>query len=316
MIKLSVIIVNYNVKYFLEQCLLSVRKAEKRLASGPGVLVDADSDTSNAHSEESPLEIFVVDNDSRDGSADMLRQKFPDVKLIENESNRGFSAANNQAIQQASGEYVLLLNPDTVVEEDTFVKVLDFMDTHPDAGALGVKMLDGKGRFLPESKRDFPSVSIAFYKTVGLARLFPRSRLFGRYHLGHLDEDIEHKINVLSGAFMLIRKKVLDEVGLLDEKFFMYGEDIDLSYRIVKAGYHNYYFPGTRIIHYKGESTKRGTLHYFRLFYKAMVIFAEKHLSKGNASLLKFFLQMAIYLRGAMAFPFERCFSAKITIAL
>ena len=202
--KLSVIIVNYNVEHFLEQCLHSVRKAAKNLA----------------------VEIFVVDNNSVDASLKMVREKFPEVILIANKKNTGFSYANNQAMRQAKGEYVLLLNPDTVVEEDTFEKVVQFMDEHPDAGGLGVKMLDGKGNFLPESKRGLPTPLVAFCKIFGLARLFPRSRLFGRYHLGFLDKDQTHEIEILSGAFMLMRKTALDKVGLLDEAFFMYGEEI------------------------------------------------------------------------------------------
>ena len=167
--------------------------------------------------------------------------------------------ANNQALKIAKGEYVLLLNPDTVVQEDTFSKILAFMDAHPDAGGLGVKMLDGQGNFAPESKRGLPTPEVAFYKMFGFARFFPKSRRFGKYHLSYLSEDELSEIDVMSGAFMLIRKTVLDKIGFLDETFFMYGEDIDLSYRIKQAGYKNYYFPDTQIIHYKGESTKRST---------------------------------------------------------
>jgi GT2 family glycosyltransferase len=195
----------------------------------------------------------------------------------------------------------LLLNPDTVVEEDTFIKCIRFMDEHPEAGAMGVKMLDGKGNFLPESKRSFPTPTVAFYKAFGLSRLFPRSKTFARYHLGHFSENETHEVEVLSGAFMFIRKSAIDKAGLLDENFFMYGEDIDLSYRIVKAGYKNYYFAGTRIIHYKGESTKKGSMNYVRLFYQAMIIFAQKHFSGQKAGLYIFMLKVAIYLRAAFS---------------
>lgn len=277
--KLSVIIVNYNVKYFLEQVLYSVRRATKDLLDGNAV------------------EVFVVDNNSVDDSVAMVREKFPEVKLIANKENTGFSIANNQAIRISKGEYVLLLNPDTVVEEATFSKVVDFMDKHPKAGGLGVKMIDGSGEFLPESKRGFPSPWVAFCKTAGLSRMFPKSPKFNQYHLGFLDKDETHEIEVLSGAFMLMRKSVLDEVGLLDEDFFMYGEDIDLSYRIVQAGYKNYYFADTTIIHYKGESTKKGSLNYVRTFYNAMIIFAKKHFHGDQAKLYVFMLQVAIYLR-------------------
>ena len=273
--QLSVIIVNYNVKYFLEQALLSVRRAAAGLA----------------------VEVIVVDNNSVDDSAAMVRQKFPEVKLIENHDNRGFAVANNQAISMSSGEYVLLLNPDTVVEESTFSKCLRFMDAHPEAGALGVRMIDGSGKFLPESKRGFPTAFVAFCKTFGLSTLFPKSRVFNSYHLGYLDEHQIHEVDVLSGAFMLLRKKALDEVGLLDETFFMYGEDIDLSYRIKKGGYKNYYFPETTIIHYKGESTKKGSLNYVRTFYQAMIIFARKHFEGSGGKFFVLLLNMAIYLR-------------------
>lgn len=279
MTDLSVVIVNYNVEYFLEQCLHSVMRAAETIS----------------------CEVFVVDNNSVDGSVAMVTQKFPIVKLIANQQNVGFSRANNQAIRLATGRYVLLLNPDTLVEEDTFSKVVAFMDAHPDAGGLGVKMIDGKGQFLPESKRGLPTPAVAFYKIFGLAALFPKSRTFGRYHLGFLDNDETHEVEILSGAFMLMRKETLEKVGLLDEAFFMYGEDIDLSYRIVQGGYKNYYFPETRIIHYKGESTKKSSVNYVFVFYRAMVIFAEKHFSARNAKAFSFFINLAIYLRAGIA---------------
>lgn len=277
--KLSIIIVNYNVKYFLEQCLHSVRKAISGL--------DA--------------EVFVVDNNSVDGSIEMMHEKFPEVKFIENKDNVGFSKANNQGINLSSGEYVLLLNPDTLVEDDTFTKVVEFMDEHPDAGGLGVKMVDGKGHFLPESKRGLPTPSVAFYKIFGLASVFPKSKIFGKYHLGYLNKEEIHEVEILSGAFMLLRKSVLDKIGLLDEAFFMYGEDIDLSYRIIKAGYKNYYFPNTRIIHYKGESTKKGSVNYVVVFYNAMIIFARKHFSAKNAKIFSFLINLAVYFRAFIA---------------
>jgi O-antigen biosynthesis protein len=277
--KLSVIIVNYNVKHFLEQCLFSVRNASRKL----------------------DCEVFVVDNNSVDGSVPMVREKFPEVKLIANNDNRGFSKANNQAIKKSTGEYVLLLNPDTIVEDDTFEKVVNFMDSHPDAGGLGVKMVDGKGKFLPESKRGLPKPSVAFYKIFGLSRLFPKSKVFGKYHLTYLDMDEIHKVDVLSGAFMLIRKTLLNKIGGLDEAYFMYGEDIDLSYRITLEGYNNYYFPETRIIHYKGESTKKSSINYVLVFYQAMIIFAGKHFSQKNARLFSLLINMAVYFRAFLA---------------
>ena len=277
--KISIIIVNYNVKFFLEQCLCSVYNALHNI---------------NA-------EVYVVDNNSVDGSCSMVKEKFPNVKLIENKQNVGFSKANNQAINLSSGEYVLLLNPDTVVEENTFSKILGFMDSHPDAGGLGVKMIDGKGNFLPESKRALPTPKVAFNKVFGLSALFPKSKMFGKYHLGYLDKSKINEVEVLSGAFMLLRKEALKKSGLLDETFFMYGEDIDLSYRILKAGYKNYYFPDTTIIHYKGESTKKSSINYVIVFYKAMIIFAKKHFTAKNANTFALLINLAIYFRASLA---------------
>lgn len=242
-----------------------------------------------------------MDNNSVDGSIALIREKFPQVRLIQNSKNVGFSAANNQAIRVSSGRYVLLLNPDTVVQEDTFEKTLAFMEAHPEAGGLGIKMLDGKGNFLPESKRGLPTPAVAFYKIFGLARLFPRSRKFGQYHLSYLNKEKNHRVDVLSGAFMLMRREALDKVGLLDETFFMYGEDIDLSYRITQGGYHNYYFSESSIIHYKGESTKKSSINYVLVFYKAMAIFAKKHFSQSHARLFNLLIHLAIYLRAGMA---------------
>lgn len=277
--QLSIVIVNYNVKYFLEQCLHSVETAIK------------DLDT----------EVFIVDNNSVDGSTDMVRSKFPQFHLIANKQNLGFSSANNQALRISSGKYVLLLNPDTVLENDTLKKCVRFMDEHPDAGGLGIKMVDGKGNFLPESKRGLPTPNVAFYKIFGLSSLFPKSKLFGRYHLSFLNNNQTHEVDILSGAYMMMRKSVLDTIGLLDETFFMYGEDIDLSYRIIKSGYKNYYYPEARIIHYKGESTKKSSINYVFVFYNAMIIFARKHFSQKNARLFSFLIHLAIYLRAGLA---------------
>lgn len=277
--KLSIIIVNYNVQHFLEQCLQSVFKA----------LQNVDG------------EVWVVDNNSVDGSVAMVKEKFPEVILVDSKENLGFSKGNNLAMKKSKGEYTLLLNPDTLVEEDTFEKVVTFMDENPKAGGLGVKMVDGKGNFLPESKRSLPTPSVAFYKIFGLSSLFPKSKRFGKYHCGHLDKNETNEIEILSGAFMLMRKSALDRVGLLDEEFFMYGEDIDLSWRLIKGGFKNYYFANTRIIHYKGESTKKSSVNYVFVFYNAMIIFAKKHFSSKNASLFSFLIKLAIYFRAGVA---------------
>lgn len=277
--KVSIVIVNYNVRDFLEQCLHSVFRAADGIDS----------------------EVFVVDNHSVDGSQAMVRNKFPQVNLIENKENLGFSRANNQALIRVRGEYVLILNPDTVLEEETIRKCVLFMDSHPEAGALGVKMINGKGQFLPESKRALPTPAVAFYKMFGLAKLFPNSQKFGKYHLTYLDTDKIHAVEILSGAFMFIRKEALDKAGIFDEDFFMYGEDIDLSYRITKEGYLNYYYPETTIIHYKGESTKKSSINYVLMFYKAMLVFAGKHYSKSNVSLFSILIRLAVYFRASLA---------------
>lgn len=274
--KLSIVIVNYNVKYYLEQCLDSVLKSVQNL------------DT----------EIFVVDNHSSDGSLEYLIPKFPGVHFIGNKENAGFSTANNQAIEQAKGEYVLLLNPDTVLGEDTLSKVCRFMDENRQIGAVGVKMLDGFGRFLPESKRGFPSPWNSFTKISGLVRLFPHSKVFGGYHLRYLDENKTHEVGILAGAFMMLRKEAIEKLGSLDNRFFMYGEDIDLSYRITQAGYSNFYFPEP-IIHYKGESTKKD-IRYVKHFYEAMLIFFNKHYPHSNR-LFKWTIQLAIISTGFMS---------------
>jgi GT2 family glycosyltransferase len=283
--RLSIVIVNYNVKYFLEQCLHSVEEAIAGLET----------------------EVFVVDNNSVDGSNEMVISKFPWVHLIMNKENIGFSRANNQAIKLATGDLVLLLNPDTILEQDTLSKCIHFMETHPDAGGLGIKMVDGKGNFLPESKRGLPTPIVAFYKIFGLSALFPKSKSFGKYHLSYLDNNSTHEVDILSGAFMMLRKVALDKIGLLDETFFMYGEDIDLSYRIIKGGYKNYYFPEARIIHYKGESTKKSSINYVFVFYNAMIIFAKKHFSEKNAWIFSLLIHIAIYLRASFA-VFNRLF--------
>lgn len=276
---LSIIIVNYNVKHFLEQCLCSVQKAVAHI----------------------PAEILVIDNHSTDNSLAYLQPKFPSVQFIANKENTGFAKACNQGLAQAKGQYILFLNPDTIVPEDCFAKCISFLEANPQAGALGVKMLDGGGRFLKESKRAFPSPFTSLYKLFGLSLLFPRSKTFSRYHLGHLDADKINEIDVLAGAFMMIKKEVLDKVGSFDETFFMYGEDVDLSYRIQKAGFKNYYFPETSILHFKGESTRKGSMNYVRMFYNAMRLFVRKHYTGGRARLFNFLIYTAIWIRAGLS---------------
>lgn len=277
-LQLSIIIVNYNVKLFLEQCLRSVMQASK------GLLV----------------EVFVVDNNSNDGSVAFLQPIFPWVTMIANKENTGFGKANNQALAMATGKYILFLNPDTLLPEDCLQKCFAFMQQNNAAGALGIKMIDGSGSFLAESKRAFPSPATSFFKLTGLANLFPKSKLFARYHLGYLSANENNEVDVLAGAFMWVRKEILDKIGGFDERFFMYGEDVDLSYRIQQAGYKNYYFSESSIIHFKGESTKKGGLNYVRMFYQAMSIFVRKHYGGKKAAVFSFFIQTAILLRAAM----------------
>ena len=284
-VRLSIVIVNYNVKYFLRQCLSSVRASEQVLPGG----------------EVLELEVWVVDNDSVDGSAEMVRQEFPEVHLICNHENVGFARANNQALQQATGDYLLLLNPDTVVQPDTLALCIDHMRQHPETGGLTVKMVDGRGRFLPESKRGFPTPEASFYKISGLVKLFPHSRRIAAYYAGHMDEDEEGEIAIMCGAFLMLSRQAYQAVGGLDESYFMYGEDIDFSWRIKLAGFQNYYLPRTRIIHYKGESTRKGSMNYVYTFYNAMAIFVNRYYSDGKARIFNLLLKVAIWARAALA---------------
>lgn len=284
--QLSIIIVNYNVKHFLEQCLYSVLKATAGMEA----------------------EIIVIDNNSSDNSIDYLQPRFACVRFQANSGNLGFAKACNQGVKEASGKYILFLNPDTIIPEDCFQKCIAFFESHPDAGALGIKMLDGSGQFLKESKRSFPSPLTSLFKLFGLSRLFPHSGIFSRYHLGHLDKTMDHAVDVLAGAFMMVRKEVLYETGGFDEIFFMYGEDVDLSYRIQKIidpvtgkNYKNYYFSGSSIIHFKGESTKRGSMNYVRMFYNAMSIFVRKHYGGSRAGFFNFLIHTGIWVRAMLA---------------
>ena len=276
---LSVIIVNYNVKYFLEYCLVSVVKAMKNIEG----------------------EIFVVDNNSSDGSKQFFCNKFPHINFTWNGGNEGFAKANNKALLKASGDYILFLNPDTIVAEDSLEKCIAFIKSKNNQIACGVKMIDGTGKFLKESKRAFPGPLTSLFKLSGLTALFPKSKIFSKYHLGFLDENSNHEVDVLAGAFMMVPKEIAKEVGGFDESFFMYGEDIDLSYRIQQAGFKNFYFAETSIIHFKGESTRKGSLNYVKMFYNAMSVFVKKHYGGAKAGLFNLLIQIAIFLRAALA---------------
>lgn len=276
--KLSIVIVSYNVKYFIEQCLRSVQRATRRIEA----------------------EVFVVDNASSDGSCEYLTPLFPDVTFIWNKDNRGFARANNQAIRMSTGEYVLLLNPDTIVAEETLEQFVEFMDSNSQAGGAGAYMLRTDGKFALESRRGLPTPFVAFSKMSGLAGLFPKSRLWGRYYMRYLDEQQINEIEIISGAFMFLRREALQKSGLLDEAFFMYGEDIDLSYRIMKAGYKNFFLP-SRILHYKGESTVKSSYRYVYTFYQAMQLFFNKHYAHYSL-LVSLPISIAIWVRAMMAY--------------
>lgn len=275
--KLSIIIVSYNVKHYLEQCLMSVQRAVDGMET----------------------EIFVVDNHSKDDSVEYLSDRFPEVTFIASNHNLGFSRANNVAIRQAVGEYVLLLNPDTLVGEDVIKQTVSFMDEHPDAGGVGVKMLKTDGGVAQESRRGLPTPMTSFYKMSGLGARYPQSRRFGHYYMSYLPWDKPAQIEVISGAYFMLRHSALDKIGLLDEDFFMYGEDIDLSYRLLKGGFSNWYLP-LPILHYKGESTQRSSFRYVHVFYEAMLIFFRKHY--GHMSLLITApIKFAIYMKATAA---------------
>jgi GT2 family glycosyltransferase/lipopolysaccharide/colanic/teichoic acid biosynthesis glycosyltransferase len=274
---LSVIIVNYNVRQFLENALASIARAMEGLEG----------------------EIFVVDNASDDGSVEMVRSSFPEVCLIENRDNVGFARANNMALAQARGRFLLLINPDTVVQEDTFRVMLKFFEEHPDAGLAGCKILNPDGSIQLPCRRSFPTPWVAFTKVFGLAALFPRSRIFGRYNLTYLSPDETYPVDAVSGSFMMLRREAFDKVGGLDEDFFMYGEDLDWCYRVQQAGFRVYYVHGTKIIHFKGESTRRSGIDELRIFYGAMQVFVEKHFGASRA--MRWVLNTGIVIRASMA---------------
>jgi O-antigen biosynthesis protein len=277
-VELSIIIVNYNVKEFLQNLVHSLQKA-----------------VSNVNHE-----IIVVDNASDDGSVEFIREKFPQIKLIANQANLGFSKANNIALRVAQGKFLLLINPDTIISEDTISKMIEFFDGHHNAGLVGCKILNPDGSLQLACRRSFPGPWTSFCKVTGLSTLFPKSKLFAKYNLTYLDENTTHEVDAISGSFMMMKRVVYEKVGGFDEQFFMYGEDLDLCYRIQKNGYKVYYYPGTQIIHYKGESTKRSSLDETKYFYKAMQLFVKKHFS--SFYLVEIILRSAIGFRKFFAF--------------
>ncbi len=288
---LSVIIVNYRVQYFLEQCLCSVQQALRRIEEPSGSL---------AAQAPGATEIIVIDNHSADDSLAYLEPKFPKVHFLSNSTNEGFAKANNRALARAQGKYVLFLNPDTLVGETSLVTCLNFLLDHPQVGALGVRMVDGSGQFLPESKRGFPYPWAAFCKLFGLTALFPHAKWFSGYYLGQVGEFASSEVDVLPGAFLFARRQTLQLTGGFDEQFFMYGEDIDLCYRIRQAGYSNHYLPQITIVHFKGESTTKDQAH-TQLFYQAMRLFIHKYAGKGISRVLVPVIDLAIGMRLQLA---------------
>lgn len=260
--KLSIVILNYNVRYFLELCLKSVTKAIQN--------IDA--------------EIIVIDNNSSDDSCAMVASTFPHVKLLRNTQNMGFAKANNSAVKIATGDYICILNPDTVVAEDTFTKILNFAETKENLGIIGCRLIDGTGRFLPESKRNIPTVKIASQKVLGCSK---------HYYANQISEHSVSEAPIFAGAFMFIKRSVFKEVKGFDEDFFMYGEDIDLSYRMIQRNLKNYYYGKTSIIHYKGESTVKDKT-YTKRFYDAMLIFYNKHFKTSKLFNLLIFISIKV----------------------
>ena len=283
--QLSIVIVNYNSKLLLENCLVSIKKSI----------------------EEIETEIIIVENNSTDGSKEQLASKFPGVKVILNDENLGFAKACNQGFKIASGEYILFLNPDTILSETNLTDCLSFFETHPDAGAVGVRMIDNQKKFLKESKRGTPTPSASFYKLFGLAAIFPKSKIFSKYYQGHLPETENNPVDVLSGAFMMVRKKLFEKLNGFDERFFMYGEDIDLSIRIMESGYKNYYLGTVSVMHLKGGSTSYN-YEYIKNFYGAMNLFVKKHYV-NKPFLFRLLLYIGIFIRKMVAvlgMPFNR----------
>ena len=275
--KLSIVIVNYNSKLLLEQCIESIKKATRQITT----------------------EIIVVDNNSTDGSKEYLPAKVTGVKYIFNDKNIGFAKASNKGFKNSSGKYILFLNPDTILTDTCLTDCISFFETHPDAGALGVRMLDGQGKFLKESKRGLPSPATSFYKLFGLASIFPTSKTFAKYYQGHLPEKENNPVEVLSGAFMMIKREVFEKVNGFDEDFFMYGEDIDLSIRITRSGYKNYYLGAISVTHLKGGSTVYGN-EYIEDFYDAMNVFIKKHYGNRLGGQI-LFLRAGIAIRKLLA---------------
>ncbi len=277
--RLSLVVVNFNTRDLLRACLHSIEK-----------------------SEEAPsAELFVVDNASSDGSADMVASEFPWARLIRCDSNRGYACANNLALRQSTGEYLLLLNPDTVLPPSALKEMAAFMDAHPEAGIAGPKLVREDGSLDLACRRSFPTPEVSFYRMLGLSRLFPESRRFGRYNLTYLDPDRPAEVDSVVGAFMMVRAAAADQVGFLDESFFMYGEDLDWAYRIKSKGWKVLYNPAVVVLHHKGASSRRHPRKTIVEFYRAMHLFYRKHYAAGTNSLLGMLIVAAIWAKCAFS---------------
>src|SRR6056297_148025 len=282
--QLSVIIVSYNVRFFLDQAIASVLESDCNFE----------------------YEIIVVDNGSTDDSVEWVKNNYPTVRIFNLNENLGFAKANNFAAKRAKGDCILLLNPDTIVQSDSLQSCYNFLSAREQVGAVGLRMYDGQGKYLPESKRGFPSPWTSFCKITGLNELFPNSKLFNYYYLGHKSSDVDQKVDVLTGAFMMLRRDRYIELGGLDEDFFMYGEDIDLCFRLRENGFQNYYLASSSIIHFKGESTSKRSLQYIKTFYSAMSIYTGKHYNRHILALMSLFIQGAIYARAGLAIVYQK----------
>ena len=271
MCELSIVIVNYNVREYLEKLLSSIYDATNGIGK----------------------EIFVVDNNSSDESVEKIKEKFSDLILFENKENIGFSKANNVALKKCSGKYILLINPDTIIKNDTLRKMINFFNNYPDCGAAGCKVLNPDSSLQLACRRGFPSPFTSFSKISGLSKIFPKSKLFGKYNLTYLDSNKINVVDAISGSFMMVRKEILEEVGYLDEDFFLYGEDIDWCYRITKKGWKVYYYPEAEIIHFKGRSSQRSNIDTEKEFYRSMILFVEKHF---NSRYVLWFLKIGIWV--------------------
>jgi GT2 family glycosyltransferase len=286
---LSIVIVNFNAKKFLEECLTSIYVETNQI----------------------PFDVWVVDNHSEDTTVPMVRQNFPHVNLIENKENVGFAKANNQAIKKCTGDYILLLNPDTLVLQNAVEKMVDFMDANPTVGICGGKVLNEDRTLQLACRRSIPAPKVAFFRFIGLSKLFPKNRLFAKYNLTYIDSNEAHEVDAVSGSFLMIRRKVIEEIGLLDDQFFMYGEELDWCFRAKKAGLAVMYYPDAEIVHYKGECSKSNSRKATFEFYRSMYLFHKKHFAENYNPIINIIIYAGIFLKALMSWR-SFLFSTKV----